>query len=148
MIRSITNTANPTITTEIAHGLAPGAKVEIRNAEGTPRVNGEWIVQTVPDAYSYTIPLATAPGVYTGNGLSIRPLNNAAEVTANIRRPDGTYMPERSLTGGQVVSVGDGYYTTTFDLEGAGDYLIVWRARSPVGEKVGSRVRIKANPLS
>jgi hypothetical protein len=57
-----TSVANPTHVTVTAHGMATGDSVNITASNGTPNVNGDWVI-TVLDANTFTVPVnVTAPG--------------------------------------------------------------------------------------
>jgi hypothetical protein len=61
--------ANPsTITTSSAHGLIVGQVVVIASVGGATGANGTWVVATVPSSTTFTISLASSPGVYTSGG--------------------------------------------------------------------------------
>ncbi len=68
VITGVTNTVNPTITTSVAHGLNVGQKVAIFGVGGAVGVNGIFDVATVPTTTTFTVTLASAPGVYTSGG--------------------------------------------------------------------------------
>lgn len=76
------------------------------------------------------------------------PLTNAAEVSATVTTPDGTTIGPLTLTAGQVTNAGDGEYRVNVDLEEAGPYVVVWRARSPANEKKGTVDRFDATRLT
>ena len=67
VVTGVTNTANPTITTSAAHGLAVGDLVAIFDVGGATGVNGNFTVASVPTTTTFTI-TASAPGVYTSGG--------------------------------------------------------------------------------
>jgi hypothetical protein len=57
-----TSVANPTHVTVTAHGMATGDTVNITGSNGTPNVNGDWVI-TVLDANTFTVPVnVTVPG--------------------------------------------------------------------------------------
>ena len=68
-ITGVTNLANPTITTNTAHGLSVGQSVTISGVVGAAGVNGTWTV-TAATATSFTINNPTVPGAYTGGGIA------------------------------------------------------------------------------
>ena len=68
-VTGVSNAANPTITTATNHGLITGQTVVIAGVNGAPSVNGTWVVASVPAANTFTITLATAPGVFTSGGV-------------------------------------------------------------------------------
>ena len=57
--------ANPTvITTSTTHNLVPGQKVEIKNGDSVPRLNGNFFVLTTPSSTTFTIPVnVTTAGI-------------------------------------------------------------------------------------
>lgn len=72
-ITGVTNTANPTITTDIPHVLSAGNEVVISSVEGAGGVNNSpltpvWTVATTPTSTTFTITTSSAPGVYTRGG--------------------------------------------------------------------------------
>lgn len=68
LVSGVTNTADPTITTTTAHGLAVGDRVAISGVGGATGVNRNFDVVTVPTTTTFTVTLATAPGTYTSGG--------------------------------------------------------------------------------
>lgn len=78
---------------------------------------------------------------------SLRPLADAQQVRVNVSKPNGQSMPELTLGAG-VRNLGGGKYRATFDLSGGpGNYRAVVRAFSATGQRIGTIVRIYAEPL-
>ena len=67
-VNNVTNTVNPTITTNAAHGLAVGQSVTITGVVGATGVDGVSWSTSVPSTTTFTIALAVAPGAYTSGG--------------------------------------------------------------------------------
>lgn len=77
MITGVTNVANPVITTDCGHGLAPGAVIVINGVVGASGVNNcgptpVWSVAAVPSPTTFTIAVPP-PGVYISGGTVARP---------------------------------------------------------------------------
>lgn len=72
-ITAVTNVNAPKITTANPHGLASGQFAIVRGVAGAVGVNNNvtsnpaWPV-TVVDAFNFTVPLGSLPGVYAGGG--------------------------------------------------------------------------------
>lgn len=67
VITAVTNAVNPTITTQVAHGLVVGDRVAISGVVGAVGVNGNFDVLAVPTSTTFTV-TAAAPGAYTSGG--------------------------------------------------------------------------------
>jgi hypothetical protein len=67
VITNVTNTNNPTVTTQSASGFAVGDSVLHANIAGLTGVNGSFTIVSTPTPTTYTI-TATVTGTYTGGG--------------------------------------------------------------------------------
>lgn len=67
-ITAIDPTANPTVTTQAAHGISAGEYIEIFGVTGSYGANGLWQVATVPSATTFTFIKGSPPGVYLAGG--------------------------------------------------------------------------------
>lgn len=66
-IIGVSNTVNPTITTDTLHNLSAGQRISIDSVLGASLANGVWLVLEVPSPTTFTIALA-APGLYVSGG--------------------------------------------------------------------------------
>jgi hypothetical protein len=98
VITDVSEVVNPTITTNAAHGLAVGNRVEIFGVGGADEVNDVWYVDTVPTTTTFTITLATPPSTYISGGyvanLNTEFLSGFVGVGGRI----GTSIPLSSVT--------------------------------------------------
>ena len=90
-ITGVTNEADPTITTATAHSLSPGQSVTISGVVGAGGVNGNrTVLAGTSGATTFTITLASAPGVYVSGGTAT------------------TSQPGQYTSGGTVAKTGTG----------------------------------------
>jgi hypothetical protein len=126
-VAGITNAVNPTITTERPHGLSIGHKVLITDWKDAPLRGaygalGTWTVLAVPTALTFTVTMATAPGVYESGGGT----GSLMDLTGYSGR-----MKVRDAAGSELLSItptlGGTDGTVAIALTAAQTATLVWR---------------------
>ena len=103
-ILSVTNTANPTITTTSAHNLLVGQQVTISGVNGATGVNGTFAVTSGLPRRPSRSTMAVAPGVYSAGGV-VNSLASSVTAVTNTVNPTITTSAAHNLVIGQTVVI-------------------------------------------
>ncbi len=130
-IVAVTNTLNPTVTTDTPHGVtAGGGRVHITEVTGAEGVNGGWLVLAVLTSTTFTI-ATPAPGEYEGGGRAGKPLDTTG-YTARLEAraaPDAAALDLELTTanGGIILSGADGRVEFRPALSATAPFTPTWR---------------------
>ncbi len=108
-IVGVTAGVNPTVTTDVPHGLAPGDVVVVSEVVGAAGINNadaapEWVVATVPTTTTLTL-TAPAPGVYVSGGVLAVPQDLSgyvARMQVRVTHDAPAVVLEATLANGRV----------------------------------------------
>jgi hypothetical protein len=144
-VTGVTNTTNPTITTQNAHGLASGQFAIVTGVSGATGVNNNvnsnpaWQV-TVINGSQFSIVLGTAPGAYTSGGavdggdLGMVDAAIQAQTVPNGQLATSIAATNASVNlGGTVYIAGTAGLTSAQALTNIASAVQAWLATVPIG---------------